>query len=229
MSIDSYISIITTIVTIVLFFGGYFLWQYKKQPSLKLTCNIQGQSMVVTARNHKDAVSVIKHVKLVRKRKLSFSYDYDPSSFHALVDNEKLDFHSTQNDSLNMSLKVGGDVLELIIPFAKVSDLYGYFLPYQYCKSGYPYLEKVTKMPKCFIVIELTSGKAKFLALPKSFYSYYREKIGAEWNRDINIFLGKHPKISLHFSSDSERIEHSRFLSERYASSRQLYHYLVES
>ncbi|MEC6831332.1 hypothetical protein VXS06_06065 [Photobacterium toruni] len=203
-------------------------WFYKKNPSIKISVCKEGSNILLTVRNHKDANVKIKHIRLVKINKFKKGLQFDHNSFFSLVDNDEYDIQSTQNDELNILLKKNSSALSFDIPFLKIVHLYDYFLPYKNCKTYNSfYLDQVVKMPRCHIAIILDSGRYKIIPLPTDFYCFYRDYIGSTLDRDIVIYCGEYPTLSLNFLSFEERLRYGDWLLGKYYLARKTYYYLL--
>lgn len=201
---------------------GIWHWFYKKQPSVKIIINSEADSISVSIRNHKDVDVRVKSVLLVKKKRFRKKLEYDKNSFHRLVDFDTSDISFSQNDDLDILIKSNSPALDLQISFSNINSLYDHFLPYKISKTySFHYLEKAVLMPKCYIAIVLDSGKYKLIALPKSFYSFYKNFIGREAEPRLK-------DLEIRFCNNKERIEFNEWMLTRYEISRRNYYRLLE-
>lgn len=227
---SEYIGLVSSVVGFITLIGTGVLWYYKKNPSIKVSIQKSNNSISILVRNHKDAHVKVKHVLLATKSRFKNGLHFDHHSFFSLVDNDQYGFQSTQNNNLDMTLEPNGSVVNFDIPYSKVVHLYGFFLPYKRCNvHSKLYLDKVVKMPKCYVAIFLDSGKYKLVPLPSEFYPFYRKYVGHELDRELAIYLGEHPELSLSFQTREQKLKYEKWLLDRYSITRKNQHYLLEN
>ncbi|WP_421385888.1 hypothetical protein [Aeromonas veronii] len=220
-----YIGLIVSISCVLL---PIAFWFYKKRPSIKVMIKRLNNGVSISVRNKKDVHIKINHIVLVNGPRFRGALEFDRNSYFGLIDSDEYGFQTTQNDDLGISLEPNGPSVNLDISYSKISYLYAYFLPYKRCAVyGVEYLDKMVKMPKCYLAIILDSGGYKLIDLPSDFYRFYKNNISFELDREFSIFLGEHPKITQSFKSYECKLKYGSYLLERYSMMRRTYHYLL--
>ena len=193
-----------------------FLWFYRKSPNISVKQESKKNCITLIVRNNKDVDIEIKHLLLVKKGYLMSKDYFDECSFFSLYDNPNDELTlTTQNDDLNIGLKVNSKAIELEIPYDKLCSLYEFFIPYKFHeKYEVKYLDKPVKMPKCHIAIHLRSGKIKHIKLPNSFYSYYQNQLNTKYEQDIRILSGK-TRVRISFESTEDYEKYKEELLDR--------------
>lgn len=216
------IAILSSGVVAILF------WFYKKTPSIKVSIKKSVDGICFTVRNHKDVSVKIKHVQLVRKYKLKCGFEFKCESSYGLVDSSKYDFDFTQIDDMDICLMPNSPGEELSVPYWKVFMSYDEYVPYKYSPVlREKYLDRVIMMPRCHLAIILDSGKTKFIPLSNDFYHSYKADKIKDIERELSIYAGMHPDVSLMDSNLESKREYGEWLLNKYFMAIKTFYYLL--
>ena len=229
-------SILGTLNNVVGFFGAvigllgvvltFGLWRYKTRPAIKVQVTNNANKIYLDIRNPKDATVQIRNIKLVKKTLFLSNPKQGSHAFNYLVESKPSGIYSSQHDDVDITIEPHGKVETLEIDYLNIASLYHFFLPYEYeSTEQVRVLSKKTKMITCHIAIFLKSGSINYIALPESFYFYYRYREGIKMDRDLAIISGK-TDVSRHFSSKESESLHKEYCLNLYQIVRRNYHLL---
>ena len=218
----NFIALLTACLTLVSAILPIIFYFHKRKNKLILSSQIKSDNLKLLICNPKEIDISITHIRLVDKQLFS-SPRYDKKSFFTLFDYKDADFGSTQNDTLDITIKSKAPNKEFLFPLDNISNLYDYFIPYEYLynneRNHSKILNKPTKMTNCCLGVFLKGGKIITLSLPKEFYSFYKELVASEYDSDIRILNNK-SNIKLCFKSLDSYINYKNCLLDYYQASK---------
>ncbi len=218
----TFIALLTAVMTLIAAIIPIVFYIIRRKYTLKLSSYIERGNLKLIIYNSKEIDISITHIRLVDKQLFS-SPIHDEGAFFTLFDLKEAEFGSTQNDTLDITIKSKAPNKEFLFPLDNISNLYDYFIPYKYLynneRNHSKILNKPTKMTKCCLGVFLKGGKVITLSLPKEFYSYYKELVASEYDSDIRILNNK-SNIKLCFKSLDSYINYKNCLLDCYQTSK---------